>query len=243
MIGISGIINNALFKWQSWQFAFLSGMILVGFFQPKLHMDQNLFQVLSSGLFVGLGVTLGNGCTSGHGLCGMARLSRRSIAAVFTFMITAMITRFIMNDFTIKNVVEYENSVQITKINIILLIFAGIGAFFGFLSCKKSSIAVVSLFIGMVFGLGLSIGGMTNAQKVKGFLDLFLVLRDNRLLKMFDPSLALVFASGLLPNLMLHVYITNSLEKPLSGCDWNFPRKKSIDMKLIGGASLFGLGT
>lgn len=45
-----------------------------------------------SGLFVGFGTNLGNGCTSGHGICGMARLSKRSISAVVTFMGSAIVT-------------------------------------------------------------------------------------------------------------------------------------------------------
>jgi uncharacterized membrane protein YedE/YeeE len=48
--------------------------------------------LIVSGLIVGVGVTIGSGCTSGHGVCGMARLSARSIAATLTFMITTGIT-------------------------------------------------------------------------------------------------------------------------------------------------------
>ena len=49
-----------------------------------------------SGLFVGAGVTLGNGCTSGHGICGLARFSRRSLVATLTFMAAAIMTVFVM---------------------------------------------------------------------------------------------------------------------------------------------------
>ena len=48
------------------------------------------------GVLVGVGVTLGSGCTSGHGVCGLARLSPRSIAATVTFMLTTGATVFIM---------------------------------------------------------------------------------------------------------------------------------------------------
>ncbi|HET6375215.1 MAG TPA: YeeE/YedE thiosulfate transporter family protein, partial [Methylocella sp.] len=49
------------------------------------------------GLLVGFGTRLGSGCTSGHGVCGLARLSRRSIAAVATFLLTGMATVAVMN--------------------------------------------------------------------------------------------------------------------------------------------------
>jgi uncharacterized protein len=52
--------------------------------------------LLIGGLLVGIGVTYGSGCTSGHGVCGMARLSRRSIAATITFMLTTGITVFVI---------------------------------------------------------------------------------------------------------------------------------------------------
>jgi uncharacterized membrane protein YedE/YeeE len=52
--------------------------------------------LLLAGLLVGFGTRMGGGCTSGHGVCGLGRLSWRSLAAVLTFMITAMATVFVM---------------------------------------------------------------------------------------------------------------------------------------------------
>lgn len=52
--------------------------------------------LIVGGLIVGVGVTLGSGCTSGHGVCGMARLSRRSIAATLTFMASTGVTVFVL---------------------------------------------------------------------------------------------------------------------------------------------------
>jgi uncharacterized protein len=49
-----------------------------------------------AGLLVGVGTTLANGCTSGHGVCGVSRLARRSIVATFTFMGAGMVTVFLM---------------------------------------------------------------------------------------------------------------------------------------------------
>ena len=52
--------------------------------------------LLVAGFLVGFGTRIGNGCTSGHGVCGLARLSRRSLAAVAMFMGLAMVTTFVM---------------------------------------------------------------------------------------------------------------------------------------------------
>jgi len=53
--------------------------------------------MMVGGLLVGFGTRMGNGCTSGHGVCGLGRFSARSLVAVITFLITAMVTVFITN--------------------------------------------------------------------------------------------------------------------------------------------------
>jgi uncharacterized membrane protein YedE/YeeE len=81
-----------------WRATFIAGLIaaplsaaLLGFALPIPHMPTNLIVVAAAGLLVGFGTRLGNGCTSGHGICGIARLSTRSITATATFMAAAMI--------------------------------------------------------------------------------------------------------------------------------------------------------
>ncbi len=59
-------------------------------------VPENLAAMAIAGLLVGLGTALGSGCTSGHGVCGLARLSRRSLAAVLTFMAAGFVTVFIL---------------------------------------------------------------------------------------------------------------------------------------------------
>ena len=99
--GISGIIGGLLSPKQgefSWRLAFIIGMVAsllivtpLGFSLPEIS-NQNLFMVCSAGWLVGFGTRLGNGCTSGHGIIGMGRFSKRSIAATMIFMGTAIIT-------------------------------------------------------------------------------------------------------------------------------------------------------
>lgn len=86
-----------------WRIAFLAGLILA----PLLYgaatgaavsqtVPSSWIGMALAGLIVGIGVKLGSGCTSGHGVCGLARLSPRSLAAVLTFMATAGITVFVL---------------------------------------------------------------------------------------------------------------------------------------------------
>ena len=94
--GISGIVGG-LFGGGCgeirWRITFVVGLIagtfaamLCGAPLPTIQIDASVSMVLVAGLLVGFGSRLGNGCTSGHGVCGLARLSPRSLAATLTFM-------------------------------------------------------------------------------------------------------------------------------------------------------------
>ncbi|WP_324020623.1 YeeE/YedE family protein [Pantoea sp. JZ29] len=99
--GISGILGGLL-KRQSadkpWRFAFIAGLVLSPLvFQlfsalPAIDIDASWVRLVLAGLLVGLGARLGSGCTSGHGVCGLSRLSPRSLVATLVFMLTAMLT-------------------------------------------------------------------------------------------------------------------------------------------------------
>ena len=87
---------------QGWRAAFVLGLvaaplavIAVGGAVQQTVPD-NLPGMAVAGLLVGVGTALGSGCTSGHGVCGLARLSPRSLAAVLTFMATAGLTVFVL---------------------------------------------------------------------------------------------------------------------------------------------------
>ena len=95
--GISGIGYGLL--WQRdrvWRAVFLAalvagGLLAGGFAEPVPDALARWPWLLLAGLLVGAGTQLGNGCTSGHGVCGLARLSPRSAAAVIVFMATGMV--------------------------------------------------------------------------------------------------------------------------------------------------------
>ena len=63
---------------------------------PAVEVPISLPMILVGGFIVGIGVTYGSGCTSGHGVCGVARLSPRSIVATITFMIVALATVYVI---------------------------------------------------------------------------------------------------------------------------------------------------
>ena len=103
--GISGIASGAVEGPRgdrAWRLAFLAGMVLAGAVAlqfvpaPPRAQSGSTALLLSAGFLVGYGTRLGNGCTSGHGVCGLGRLSRRSLAAVFVFMGFAMATTYLM---------------------------------------------------------------------------------------------------------------------------------------------------
>lgn len=67
---------------------------------PAVEVPVSTAMLIGGGLLVGVGVTFGSGCTSGHGVCGMARLSPRSIAATLTFMISTFATVYVVRHLT-----------------------------------------------------------------------------------------------------------------------------------------------
>lgn len=102
--GISGLVGQ-MFNMNQWmqhpEVWFLLGLFIVpfvyGFFvQPEITLNASPWMMIVAGLLVGFGTRLGSGCTSGHGICGISRLSKRSIVATGVFMLAGIITVFIM---------------------------------------------------------------------------------------------------------------------------------------------------
>lgn len=105
VIGISGILSQLLFtKERFLPFLFIAGLIIGGSAYGIVTEQtvafpetRNPLILIVSGLLVGYGTRLGGGCTSGHGVCGISRLSPRSIIATLVFMSTAIITVAVLN--------------------------------------------------------------------------------------------------------------------------------------------------
>ena len=101
--GISGIVSSVLKpkNIEMWQVLFIAGLIVSPLLYrlvkplPVLDISTSIPLLIAAGLLVGFGTRLGSGCTSGHGICGNARLSPRSMAATVTFMLFGILTVYI----------------------------------------------------------------------------------------------------------------------------------------------------
>jgi uncharacterized membrane protein YedE/YeeE len=104
--GVSGVLGGVMFPRRddvAWRVAFLLGLVVAGgawlAFVPGAFVPRVGFPragLVIAGLLVGFGTRMGNGCTSGHGVCGLGRLSPRSLAAVLTFMASAIATTYVV---------------------------------------------------------------------------------------------------------------------------------------------------
>ena len=102
LAGVSSILGTAMISRGedfAWRAAFIAGLFLAGlaavFVFPgevQFNLEAGYGQVVLAGALVGIGTQMGSGCTSGHGVCGVSRLSPRSIAATLLFMAAGMVT-------------------------------------------------------------------------------------------------------------------------------------------------------
>jgi uncharacterized membrane protein YedE/YeeE len=100
---LAGLVMPASLADFSWRAALVAGMVcgplalwLLTDVWPKAQVTVSLPVMILSGLIVGVGVSYGGGCTSGHGVCGIARLSPRSVVATLIFMIATFVTVFVL---------------------------------------------------------------------------------------------------------------------------------------------------
>lgn len=114
--GISGIVGGLLKRRVggdfAWRIAFVTGLIVAPFVYrlfaelPASRIEAGWGMLLLAGLLVGYGTRLGSGCTSGHGVCGLSRLSPRSLAATLSFMGAGFATVFVLRHLFVQGVVQ-----------------------------------------------------------------------------------------------------------------------------------------
>ena len=107
--GVSGIFGGMLFqqgKERAWQLSFIAGLIAGGILLYIINAEffentsgRGLLTATIAGLLVGIGTRVGGGCTSGHGVCGIGRLSGRSLVATVTFMFAGMVIVALVQSF------------------------------------------------------------------------------------------------------------------------------------------------
>jgi uncharacterized membrane protein YedE/YeeE len=105
--GVSGIVAGMLSPAKHdtlWRVVFIAGLLIGGFllrvFSPQIFaisIPRSWGALILAGLLVGFGTRLGNGCTSGHGVCGLSRGAKRSLIATITFIATGAVTVYVIN--------------------------------------------------------------------------------------------------------------------------------------------------
>ena len=281
ILGASGIVSSVALQpmqtlkdaSQHWKVVFLAGfmsttaIVLVPRYQSLMMAaspSSDNSRALSSvglavaGALVGFGTKLGNGCTSGHGICGLARRSRRSLAAVATFMATGILTTFLTSRTSrLSHLTEFlrrrsddegSSSSSFTSTGMYLtaaMVAAAFAAPFfqryaGKLASKDDRSKLVPAAVaGSLFATGLYVSTMVVQGKVLGFLDLSL-LRMGR----WDPTLACVMGGGLLVSTLGYLW-KSKLSSPLCLCrgsQFSLPTSQAIDWQLVAGAACFGAG-
>ncbi|KZT57723.1 hypothetical protein CALCODRAFT_269128 [Calocera cornea HHB12733] len=233
----------------SWKLAFVAGSATAGailhFFGQELveRLGITLFDApstswvlsVAAGLFVGVGTKLGSGCTSGHMICGLSRFSPRSIVASMTFFPTAMLITNVFN-----TAPPLPPAAVLPSLQVSLPVVAALQL--PFLLYRFAPNRVVSAFgIGAHFAFGLALSGMLRASCILGFMSLPLPFAPFNQ-RPWDPSLLMVVVGALLPNLLAYQLRIKNLPKPERADKFEIPTRKDIDVKLVGGAALFGIG-
>jgi uncharacterized membrane protein YedE/YeeE len=290
ILGASGIVSSflkhpikaALDPQLQWRVYFLSSFLVTSIVYVKL-ADPNIIHDLTptkdapivssigfaiAGALVGLGTKLANGCTSGHGICGLARFSRRSLIAVGTFLPVGILTGSLIP--SQAPIIRTLTSSPVTRLSsymglsLTLAVSAlAIPSLFKpiqrmFQSVKGPSMKQeelnserkrpVALISGSIFALGLSISGMVKNSKVFAFLNVTTIPRGS-----WDGTLVTVLASGLLVSILGYQFVPNHcvcahkwmLKRPLrlhESASFSVPTNQVIDVPLVLGSALFGIG-
>lgn len=251
--GVSGILENAVVRFESIDLAYVLGLLSSGYILsltkpevfggPSAEFTSGTCSIIISGVLCGFGSRLGSGCTSGHGICGLPRLSLRSLVAVITFMSTGALSAYYtreyripvnsFNPFTSWNGPITDNFLPFVTPTIVSVgmsyLFKKLKSISSSTSKATTMAALINSFSSaMIFGVGLGISGMLNPARVIKFLDFTAV---------WDPSLMAVMGGGVLINLITFRYLKNYSQIKY----FKDPSNLKIDSALIAGSALFGL--
>ncbi len=261
--GVSGAIFRCISLTDfSYNFSFITGMLFMSsfikcFFNPldkpktideptflettsKYVGDLSLPGFILAGFLVGFGAKMANGCTSGHGVCGLPRLSKRSIVAIILFMIFGIMMAtiryyipFLRPYSYAYNVWEYDFIYYLTLI--LSLIGLGLNLWNTFKTGIKDKVRdiLVSFFIGALFSFGLIQSGMLQRHVVIEFLTIG---------KVWNIQLAFVLGAAVGINFLTFNFILKKISRPRYKEKFDLPTNTTVDNKLIVGSSIFGLG-
>ncbi|GIL62605.1 hypothetical protein Vafri_16786 [Volvox africanus] len=274
VLGISGAVKGLVAgDLASWRFAFLMGMALgsvalmaalPGAFEA-LPQTLPVWRTVLAGLFVGVGSSMGNGCTSGHGICGSARLSPRSFAYTATFMASGMLMATLTGSAAALKIAPLPAALAmptVAEAQLAAVVAAGGIAAFAALAAVQRFMGEATpmpptpqggssqqqlpqsrrfelaseLLAGCIFALGLGLSGMSRPSKVVGFLTLGV--------PSWDPSLPFVMAGAVAVAMVAYqgVMRFQMMPKPLFCPTFQIPTSSVIDTKLLAGGVIFGAG-
>lgn len=258
MMGASNLMFSALLKPKETFQKDPSKLVFIGSFcmasslwqiliEPNAMLDTGIgadrtpstIGTVLAGFLVGFGTKLSSGCTSGHGICGLGRLSKRSFVAVCTFCGSGMIvatllsrlsSSFLLTDGGTKSKPNPELSIAITSV----------AALVGMASLAKSAKKAVATSVsGALFSISLAVSKMIWPSNVIGFLQVGNIATNS-----YNPALMAVMATGVAFSLIGYQYKgQSSMSKPFWGDDWSgVPTAQNIDSNLVIGSALFGAG-
>ncbi|KAF8637424.1 hypothetical protein AX17_002919 [Amanita inopinata Kibby_2008] len=262
VFGISGFVHRAI-KGNREALSAIAGLVaggaVVGLFehtgpQPAI---VEIPRILLAGFLVGLGTKLSNGCTSGHMICGVSRLSLRSIAATATFCVTGAITAILTHtnlppagsfDWSLGRHGKALLALQVVPLLITSSLYAFAppsadqGKTTGTQAIEVQTLTPAQRLLrylafmttSIEFAFALRLSNLTDPGRVVSFL----VLPFNRA---FDASLVFL-ALGALPSTMILYHCARGSEKTRLGGAWGIPSGGDIDAKLLAGAAIFGVG-
>ena len=255
--GISGAVNAIVKRDETggllWKESFISGLLVtpmvarvlmgnsnrtviagvpVTVYDDPNAVEMNTTILLLGGALVGIGTKMGSGCTSGHGACGLPRLSLRSWVATLTFCATGILTATLglsanIPDLGIPSLPSgFDTNLALSPL---------VACWSYRVAHNENSIldSMFSFFTGTLFGTGLLLSGMCRPSKVLGFLTFTP--------EKFDVQLMLVLGTAVLFNMITFNW-ASTRKNPLLESKWSLPTAKDVDSKLLVGAALFGIG-
>lgn len=232
---------------------FLGGLGLARFAIPNITSAVLPVDVLSSmpvlrlaaaGAMVGVGTRVGGGCTSGHGIGGLARGSKRSLAAVATFLLSGVATATLTSSasfFPLLGTVLPAVRASWGRLGLFAALPAALGTLTNILRNKNAPKEVVNLAEGatrvsngLLFGAGLTVSGMIAPGAITGFLD----IRSSK----WDVGLPAVLASAVSVAFLGFQVAKRQRSEGVAESDADLTKADGIDNRLILGAATFGAG-
>ncbi|PRW44254.1 3-phosphoshikimate 1-carboxyvinyltransferase isoform A [Chlorella sorokiniana] len=257
ILGVSGIVGGLVRgAWsEGWRYAFLGGLAAGALASASVYPEgffhfpesYSLARAAAGGLLVGVGTSLGSGCTSGHGVCGIARLAPRSLAATGTFMASGVATAALAGSLAATGVdpaattplalmttQQWQVAAPLLGGSLAAVALLRGAATHSAPSSKPLLGQAAEFASGAIFAAGLALSGMCQPSKVVGFL--------SPLVPAWDPSLMFVMGSALAITVPTFQYLKRRGTGPLCSAAFALPTKSAIDKPLLVGSGLFGAG-